>query len=669
MKSKYDSERAKDEIEKLRKEILKHDYLYYVVGEPEISDEEYDRLFKRLKELEQAFPEYITEDSPTQRVGGSPIKGFETVKHTSPMLSLDNTYSKEELIAFLNRVEKNEQNVSYYLQLKVDGVALAVIYRDGKFLKAITRGNGIEGDDVSENVKTIKAIPMNLYTNKKDIANIEVRGEVFIRKSVFTALNKKREEEGLNLFSNPRNTAAGSLKLMDSKEVSKRQLSFFIHTVPYPVENLTMLSEIDELLKQYKLPVLPHTRLCKERECIFTYIDYWEQQREKLDFIIDGIVIKVNDINIQKRLGQTLHSPRWAVAYKYASIKKETLVKNIVVNVGRTGVLTPVAILEPKELSGTIVKRATLHNLDEIRKKDIRIGDYVIIEKGGEIIPKIVKVVKEKRKDTKVFNMPAKCPVCSGKIVHLSGEVAYRCININCPSQVKARILHYASREAMNIKGMGEVMVEKLFNASLVKTIPDMYELTEERLLSLERMGKKSAENLINAIAMSKQRRFYRLLYGLGIRYVGIKASEILEEHFLSIENLSKATKEQLSKIEGIGEVTAESIVNFFSEKHNIEMLNALKSYGLSMVYKGDKKKSSAFKGMKFVFTGTLSSFKRETAKKLVRERGGEVVSSVSKNVTYVVVGASSGSKFEKAKKLGVKCIDEETFKRLLEKA
>ncbi len=664
------SEHIKKEVEKLRKEIHYHNYRYYVLNDPVISDYEYDQLVKRLEELERQYPELITPDSPTQRIGEEITGEFPTVEHRIPMLSLDNTYNEEEVRDFDRRVRKllGDEPVEYVVELKIDGVAVSLRYEKGKFVQGSTRGNGKIGDDITSNLKTIKTVPLVLLTDDPDLQNIEVRGEVYMPKHEFERMNREREEEGLPLFANPRNAAAGTLKLQDPKEVAKRGLDIFVHTVAEFPEKVKTHYEALQILKDIGFKVSPYVKLCKNIDEAIEYFNEWVDRRDSLPFEIDGMVLKVNSFDQQRRLGTTIKSPRYAIAYKFPARQATTRIKDIVLQVGRTGVVTPVAVLDPVHLSGTIVSRATLHNEDEIRRKDIRIGDWVIVEKGGEIIPKVVKVIKDKRTgEEKEFRMPEKCPVCGGKLVREEGEVAWRCINVSCPAQIKRSIQHFASRNAMDIEGLGPSLIDQLVDKGLVKDYGDLYYLDPKEVAKLERMGKKSTENLMRAIEKSKTRPLARLIFALGIRHVGIHAAGILAERFKSIDKLKEATFEELASIEGIGPIMAKSIVNFFREKKNLEVLEKLRRAGVKM--EEEEKKEGVLAGKTFVFTGALSKYSRHEAQEKVIALGGKVSSSVSRNTDYVVVGENPGSKYEKAKKLGIKIINEEEFLKMIGEA
>ncbi|MEO0119418.1 MAG: NAD-dependent DNA ligase LigA [candidate division WOR-3 bacterium] len=664
-----DEKEAKKEIERLRKEIRYHDYRYYVLNDPVISDYEYDMLYKRLVELEKKFPHLITPDSPTQRVGGEPLKEFKSVIHEIPMLSLDNTYSYDELKEFDKRIRKSVPNVHYLCELKVDGVAVSLLYRDGKFIRGATRGDGHKGDDITLNLKTIKTLPLNLLTDNPDFLNIEVRGEVFLTKKQFLELNKEREEEGEPLFANPRNACAGSLKLLDPKEVAKRNLDIFIHTIPKPPsEKYDSDYQVLEKLKECGFKIIPHSEVLKSIDEVISYCEEWKDKKEDLPYEVDGIVIKVDSFKHRFELGETIKSPRWAVAYKYPPKQATTRIKRIYVQVGRVGTLTPVAEFEPVFLSGTTITHATLHNYDEIKRKDIRVGDWVIIEKAGEVIPQVVKVVKDKRTGKeKEFKMPETCPVCGGKVVREAEEVAYRCINASCPAQIKRRIIHFASRQAMDIEGLGEKWVEIFVDKGFIKDFSDIYKLKfkKNEILKLERMGEKSTENLLQGIEKSKNRPFHRVLYALGIRHVGLGTAQILANAFNNIDELMKASKERLSSISGIGPIVAESIYNFFHTKENIELINKLKEVGINFE-REKKEEKKILTGKTFVVTGTLKNFTRQQIHELILSLGGNVATSVSKKTDYLICGADPGSKLDKAKELGVKIIGEEEFLEMI---
>ena len=662
---------AKKEIAKLRRELNFHNYRYYVLNRPVITDYEYDKLYKRLQELEKQFPELITPDSPTQRIGEVPLKGFKTVKHRIKMLSLDNTYSKDEVKEFDNRVRRQiGDSFKYEVSLKVDGVAVTLHYKNGIFVLGATRGDGSFGDDITQNLKTIRSIPLRLLTDDRELLNIEVRGEVFLPRKAFEKLNREREERGESGFANPRNAAAGTLKLLDSREVAQRGLDIFIHTIPeMPGPHYRSHFKTLKKLGEIGFRIIPHLRLCSSLDDVFDFINEWEKKRDKLEYGVDGLVIKVDDFELREDLGFTIKSPRWAIAYKYPAAQAITRLEDIQVQVGRTGRITPVAVLQPVYLSGTTISRATLHNEDEIRRKDIRIGDFVIIEKGGEVIPKVVGVVKERRKGTeKIFHFPKLCPVCKEPIVRLPDEADWRCINSSCPAQLKGTLRHFASRQAMDIEGLGDVLINQLVDKGIIKGIDQLYYLDIDTVANLEHMGKKSAQNLISAIEQSKQREFVRVLYGLGIPNIGLNGSHLLVNEFKTIENIINAKLEDFVKINGIGEVVAKSIINYFKNKKNRDLIKNLKKIGLKFEIKKSLQKRTSLIGKRFVFTGELKSMTRTEAQNLVREYGGQPSSTVSKNTDYVVMGKNPGSKFEKAKKLNIRIINEEQFLRLIKR-
>ncbi|MCX7785763.1 MAG: NAD-dependent DNA ligase LigA [candidate division WOR-3 bacterium] len=659
---------AQKEIEKLRQEINYHNYRYYVLNDPVISDYEYDMLLKRLIELEQKFPELITSDSPTQRVGGEPIKEFKPVTHSPLMLSLDNTYSYEELKDFDKRIRKSVSDFNYIVEQKVDGVAVSLKYVDAKFVQGATRGDGATGDDITQNLKTIKTIPLQLINPPKSLRTFEVRGEVFLTKKQFEKLNQEREENGESLFANPRNAAAGSLKLLDPKLVAERKLDIFVHTVPKPpAREFTSDFTTLEVLKKVGFKVIPHSDLFDSIEKVIDYCEEWQEKRHQLPYEVDGMVVKIDEYSVREKLGETIKSPRWAVAYKYPPKQATTKIVNIFFSVGRTGVVTPVAEMEPVFLSGSTISRSTLHNFDEIKRKDIRIGDTVIIEKAGEVIPQVVKVVTDKRTGKeKPVALPTKCPVCHSHLVREAEEVALRCVNASCPAQIKGRLLHFASRSAMDIEGLGYAMVEMLVNKNLVKDFADLYALKYEDIINLERMGEKSTQNLLNAIENSKNRPYSRVLYALGIRHIGIHTARVLVSAFPSIDKLRNATQEEIAQVMGIGPVVAESIVNFFSDKENLRLIERLKKVGLNFSEETTQKSAKPLLGKTFVLTGTLKNYTREQASEIIINLGGNVSSSVSKKTDYVLVGADPGSKYDKAKALGITIISEEEFMKMI---
>jgi len=662
----------REKVEELREKIHYHNYKYYVENNPEISDYEYDGLMQQLKELEERYPSLKSPTSPTQRVGGTPVEGFPTVEHSIPMLSLENTYSEEEVREFEERLHRQlpEENFEYIVELKIDGVSVSLIYEDSELVRGSTRGDGRRGDEITANLKTIRTIPLKL--RKRVEGRIEVRGEVYMTKSGFLKVNREREKEGKPLFANPRNAAAGSLKLLDPKITSQRPLNNFVYLladstkIKIPSTHLECL----EKLREWGFKVNPHFKLCPNMRKVIDYCNAWASKREDLDYEVDGMVIKVNRIEQHSRLGSTTKSPRWAIAYKFQAKQATTKINNIIVQVGRTGALTPVALLEPTFLAGTTITRATLHNEDEIKRKDIRIGDTVLIEKGGDIIPQVIKVVEGKRKGRgKKFSMPNKCPVCGAKVIRLKDEAVVRCIGSSCPAQLKERIAHYAQRTAMDIEGLGEKLIEQLVDRGLIHDITDLYKLDLSTLSSLERMGKKSSENLLRQIEESKNRSFARLIFALGIRYVGIRGARILSENFSSMNELSKAKEEDLEAVPEIGPRTAQSVVLFFREERNKELLEKLKRWGVRME-KGkeerEKVRRTLLSGKRFVFTGGLEHFSRDEAKGIVERLGGRAVSSVSKNVDYVVIGENPGSKYDKANSLGLNILTEKEFEEII---
>lgn len=661
---------AKKRIENLRRQIQRHDRLYYVLDNPKISDRDYDLLMRELIELEKQNPSLISQDSPTQRVGGSPLSKFETVNHKIPLLSLDNALNKEELSDFDERARKGLDHtgqVEYVCELKIDGLAVSLIYEKGVFVKGATRGDGMHGEDITENLRTIKAIPLRLDEN----ISIEVRGEVYLPLKEFYKLNEEREKDGEPVFANPRNAAAGSLRQLDPKVTAKRPLSMFCYgAVLNRSEILNPKSQLDilETLKIYGFRINPNVKVCKGIEQVIKFCDEFEEKREKLDYEIDGIVVKVNDLESQKKLGTTMKSPRWAVAYKFPPQQKETTIESISVQVGRTGALTPVAHLKAVRLGGVTVKNATLHNEDEIARKDIRIGDHVIVQRAGDVIPQVVRVVKEKRDErAKIFHMPKHCPVCGGDVYREADEAALRCINSSCPAKLKESIRHFASRQAMDIEGIGEALADELVESGLVKDISDLYYLKKSDILKLERKADKSAENILAAIEASKARGLDRVVFALGIINVGRRAAELLAENFGDIDSLMNAGDDQLTSIEGIGPKIAASITAYFKDKHNHHLVERLRKAGVSLSSKKLEVRSKGkLAGKTFVFTGTLAGMSREEAEAKIKALGGKATSSVSKKTDYVVAGTEPGSKYDKARKLGVKILAEQDFYSLL---
>lgn len=659
-------------IEKLRNEIREHDYRYYVLAEPTISDAEYDGLMHQLIELETAYPDLLTLDSPSQRVSGQPTKEFPTVTHRTPMLSLSNVYGEEELVDFDRRVRTllGTQPYRYVCELKFDGVAVSLRYENGILTRGATRGDGIQGDDVTNNLKTVRSIPLRLRPKEKSLRNIEVRGEVFMRKKDFERMNRERERAEEKLFVNPRNAAAGTLKLQDPRIVAQRPLNFFAYWLDCETIELKSHHENLNTLQDIGFPVNEHSRVCKDVAEVVKYWKQWESQREDLPYDIDGVVVKVDSIRQQEILGNIAKSPRWATAFKFSARQAETKLKNIILQVGRTGAITPVADLEPVFLSGTTVSRATLHNTDYIRELDIRIGDTVVLEKGGDVIPKVSGVVLPKRpKDAVPYVIQTKCPICKSRLFRPEGEANYYCENFQCPAQIKGRIEHFAYRGSMDIEGLGEAVVDQLVEKGFINDISDLYSLHKhsDELVKLERWGERSVQNLLDAIEKSKEKPFHRVLYALGIRHIGAGVAQLLAEHYHSITELQNASFEDLRSIYEVGPKIAESIVRFFKERRNVEILNRLRKAGVRLAATASEVKAKGtLAGKTFVLTGTLPSMTREDAKTLIEDRGGKVSSSVSAKTDYVIVGEEPGSKYKKAQALRIKILDEEEFKKLV---
>ncbi|MGB9814264.1 MAG: NAD-dependent DNA ligase LigA [Thermovenabulum sp.] len=666
-----DKQKALKRIIELRELINYHNKQYYVYDSPVISDAEFDKLMKELEKLEKEFPEFITPDSPTQRVGGEPLSSFAQVVHRVPMMSLSNAYTKEDLLDFKRRVEEVVgPDVEYVVELKIDGLAVSITYEDGIFTRAATRGDGEVGEDVTQNVKTIKSVPLKLdFPEGKRPKILEVRGEVYLPKEDFKKLNEEREEEGLPLFANPRNAAAGSLRQLDPKITAKRPLNIFLYGIGYyeGIEFTTHF-EILKFFEEVGLRVNPYAKLFSNFSDAIDYCMSFIEKRHELPYEIDGMVIKVNSLEMQRKLGNTAKSPRWAIAFKFPAEQKETIIEDIIVRVGRTGVLTPTAILKPVKIAGSTVSKATLHNEDYIKEKDIRIGDTVIIEKAGDIIPEVVRSLKEKRTGKeKEFKMPETCPECGGKVIRFPGEAAYRCTNVSCPAQVRRSIEHFVSRDAMDIRGLGPAIVNALLSNGIIKDAADLYYLKREDLLPLERMGEKSVANLLKAIEESKNRPLERLIYALGIPFIGSKAASILAEHYKSIDELMNASFEELIKIPEIGEKMAQSIVAFFKNEGVKKFIEKLKKAGVNTAGEiENKNKDGILKGLSFVVTGTLKNYTRNEVKELIESLGGKVSESVSKKTDYLIVGEEPGSKLKKAQSLGIKIINEEEFLKLI---
>ena len=661
------------EIDRLREEIRRHEELYYVNDNPEISDAEYDELLRRLNKIEEQYPELITSDSPTQRVGGRPAKDFPEVVHRRPMLSLDNTYNIDELRAFDQRCKRlaETRSLEYVAELKIDGVSISLVYEDQILVRGVTRGDGRRGEDVTPNARTIRSVPLRLREKVQTVGpSAEIRGEVFIPRSVFEKTNLEREEQGESRFANPRNAAAGTLRQLDSKIVATRKLDLFAYDL-ITGDRKPFGTHWDALnwLQAAGFRVNPHRALCSSIEDVIDFCNQIEAQRDDLGYEIDGVVVKVNSTALQDEFGATQKSPRWAVAYKYPARQATTRVVDITVQVGRTGALTPVANLEPVLLAGTTVSRATLHNADEVKRLGVRIGDWVLIEKGGEVIPKVLKVIESKRTGTeKRFQMPKKCPVCGGEISRPEGEVVARCVAADCPAQLMGRLLHFASRRAMRIEGLGYSLVDQLVEKQMVRDAGDLYTLSLEDVAGLERMAKKSATNLLGQIEASKSRELSNLIYGLGIRHVGDRTAAILARKFGSLDALMKATVTDLDDVPEIGLTVAQSVRDWFDDEGNVTLCERLQAAGVRTEMQQQQEViDERFKGKQFVLTGTLEGFTRDEARLLIETRGGRVTSSVSKKTDYVIAGDEAGSKLDKATTLGVKVIDEAGFTRMIE--
>ncbi|MEK9629632.1 MAG: NAD-dependent DNA ligase LigA [Nitrospinota bacterium] len=663
-------EAEKKEIQSLRKQIHKYDHQYYVKNSPEISDREYDSLYQRLKELEAKYPQSVTPDSPTQRVGGKVEQRFRQIAHPVPMLSLDNTYNVDEVRAFHQRVLKglpdvSENSIEYVVELKFDGLAVALTYEDGKLVRGATRGDGKMGEDITANLKTIRSIPLEISTDP--FKKIEVRGEVYMPRKEFQRINTLREEEGETPFANPRNAAAGALRVLDPSITASRKLGIFIYTVGFLDKEVGQTHfELQQTLASLRFPVNEHNRLCTRFEETLDVIEEWREKKNDLDYEVDGLVIQLNSLAHRKRLGSTSKFPRWAVAYKYEAEQAETEVLEIVCQVGRTGSITPVANLEPVFVSGSTVSRATLHNEDEIKRKDIRVGDRVVIEKAGEIIPKVVRVVDPKGKRRAPFKMPSICPECKSEIFRTEGEAVWRCVNAACPAQLKERLKHFAARKAMDIDHMGPAVIDQLVESGRVKNFSDLYTLKHEEVAGLERLAEKSAQNLLDAIEKSKTAGLARLLFGLGIRHVGQRAASILAETFRSFETLKSTSFEEMESVMEIGPVIAESLKSFLDQDTNLKDIEKLSRLGVVVEEKGEARKEGALAGKQFVLTGTLSEFSRDQAKEKIEALGGRVTSAISKKTDYLIAGRDAGSKLAKAKKLEVPVLEESEFQKLI---
>lgn len=659
---------SKQRVEELTKLLNQYNKEYYVLDKPSVSDREYDRLMQELIELEAQYPELKSSTSPTVRVGGAILEGFNKVQHEKPMLSLGNAFNEGDLRDFDARIRKVSPNISYVCELKIDGLAVTLHYRDGQFVKGATRGDGVVGEDISENLKTIQTIP--LHIPYKD--PLEVRGEVYMSKATLDKLNKQRAEKGEELFANPRNAAAGSLRQLDSRIAAKRELAMFCYAVP-SAEELGCQTHDESLQKIEELGfnVNPNREVCDSIDGVLAYIEKWSTNRFDLPYEIDGIVIKVNQLNEQQKLGSTVKSPRWAIAYKFPAEEVETILKDIIFTVGRTGMVTPNAVLEPVRVAGTRVSRATLHNEDYVKERDIRINDRVIIRKAGEIIPEVVKpVIDARHGDEAPFEMIQDCPRCGSELIREAGEADYYCLNIDCPARIVESLCHFVSRDAMNIDGLGVKVVEQLYDNQLIENVADIYKLQKEQLLPLERMGEKKVTNLLTAIENSKQNSLERLLFGLGVRHVGSKTAKVLAAHFETIDTLMQATFDDFKGIAEIGDVIANSIVHYFTQDANVQLINELKALGLNMSYTGVKvstaNEANEFYGKTVVLTGTLATLSRKEAGVKLEALGAKVSGSVSAKTDFLVAGEKSGSKLKKAQELGVTVIDEEMMLKML---
>ncbi len=649
-------------IERLREQLREHEHKYYTLSQPTISDREFDEMMRELQQLEAENPALIAPDSPTQRVGGQPAGEFPTHTFSKPMLSLENAYSQEELVEWGRRAQQlaGTDQLEYVAELKIDGLSMALLYEDGLLSKGVTRGDGRTGEIVTGNVRTIRSIPLRI----QEPVSVEVRGEVFLSLTAFRQLNDERELAGHPRFANPRNAAAGSLRQLDPQMTAKRRLDFYGYSIfptqPSQEENLEWIATLG-------LKVNPHRQLCRSLEEVRDFCSHWEARRDALDYEIDGVVVKVNSVALQGKLGSTAKSPRWAVAVKFRARQATTKLLNIRIQVGRTGALTPVAELEPVQLGGTTIRNATLHNEDEIMRLGVQINDRILLERGGDVIPKVVSVVEE-APDRRPFEMPDRCPVCGGKVFREEDEAVRRCVSQTCPAKIKEAFLHWAGRRALKIDGLGYKLVDKLVETGLVHDVSDLYGLTVDQLEELERMGRKSAENLVAEIDASRRLEFWRLLFGLGVRHVGERTAQILAEHFGSMDNLGSASQAELEQVHEVGPKLAESIYRFFHERDNLQLIARLRAAGLNMKAKtADKPRiPQVFAGKTFVLTGTLEGLTREEATELIRQRGGKTSSSVSKKTSYILAGADPGSKLEKARQLGVPIIDELQFRQML---
>ncbi len=656
----------------LRAEIRRHDDLYFRRAEPEISDREYDRLKRELADLESRHPDFVPEDTPTRQVGDDRQEAFATYRHRQPMQSLDNTYSEEELREFFHRLVRlfDREDLDFVVEPKIDGVAVCLTFEKGKLVRAATRGNGFEGDDITRNVKTIRDLPHRLAGDRHPDV-VEIRGEIFMTNDAFQRINREREEDGLPPYANPRNLTAGTVKLLDPKEVSRRRLRLVLHGLGHCEPRFfDRLSAFHETLGRWKLPRVERYRVARGIDEVWSAVQELDRLRHDFAYATDGAVVKLDSIARQEEAGSTSKAPRWAIAYKFSAEQAETVVASIALQVGRTGALTPVAHLEPVQLAGTTVSRATLHNKDEIQRKDVRVNDTVIVEKAGDIIPAVVEVVLAKRPPgSEPYRFPEACPVCRSEVIRLPGEAAVRCPNLSCPAQVRRRLRHFASRPCMDIEGLGEAVVDQLVERGLVERITDLYDLTPDQLVQLDKFAEKASQNLVGAIDRSRDRELWRLIHGLGIQHIGLAASKDLAAAFGDLDRLAEATEEELAAIDGIGEITARSIAAYFSEERNRELVRALREHGVRTRDEGAAaRREGRLSGKVFVLTGALPALTRQQATEWIEVAGGRVSSSVSKKTDYVLAGEEAGSKLDKARKLGVRVIDETAFRALLER-
>ncbi|MDI9595818.1 MAG: NAD-dependent DNA ligase LigA [Atribacter sp.] len=669
-----ESNTIRQEIKKLREIIRQHDYRYYIINQPTVTDDEYDALMRKLQELEKIHPEYLTPDSPTQRVAGKPQDGFPPFLHSQPLLSLNNAVLEDDVREFDQRLQRllKQNQVEYVVELKIDGLAINLRYEEGILTHGATRGDGTTGEDVTPNIRTIKTIPLRLLGDKIPEV-IEVQGEIFMGKNAFNRLNQERTAKSEPPFANPRNAAAGSLRQLDPRVTATRELQLFAYgaTLIESSYSPTTQWELLTYLKKLGFKVNPHIQLVSSIEEAIHIHRKWESERKQLEYEIDGLVIKLNFLTDRSRLGTTSKSPRWAIAYKFEATTELTRVLDIEVNVGRTGTLTPVALLEPVNIGGVIVKRATLHNEDEMKRKDVRIGDWVLVGRAGDVIPEVVRVISEQRTGSEIiFQMPSTCPACHAPVKREVGEAAWKCVNLNCPAQRKEKIIHWASRDAMDIEGLGEKLVNQLIETSLVQTLSDLYRLNIEELIDLERMGPKSAGNLIQAIDRSKRKELARFIYALGIPFVGSHVAQILTNHFSSLEQIIEASEDQFLIIDGIGPKVSQSILNFFSIPENLTLLKELKALGVHPIQKKKEKSvkpQEFFQGKTFLFTGTLSHFTRKEAEDLVVSRGGKVAKAISSQVNYLIVGEQPGSKLQQAIKKNIPLLTESEFEEKIQ--